>query len=114
MESVLRNSLPTSSGPGGIESRQRPRTGDYGVDLILEKNGQKAVVQVKWWKGRVGVTAIQEIYAGKPHYGAYIAMVVSNSWFTDEARRLARSTVSQPKYDFPISVNAKWYSPFTF
>jgi len=40
----------------------------------------------------VGVTAIQEVYAGKTLYGADAAMVVTNSRFTDDARRLAKST----------------------
>lgn len=62
------------------------------ASFILERNGQKTVVQAKRWKGSVGVTTIQEVYAGKALYGADAAMVVTNSRFTDEARRLAKST----------------------
>ncbi|HHY76704.1 MAG TPA: restriction endonuclease [Firmicutes bacterium] len=76
----------------GYRVETTPRAGDYGVDLILEKNGHKTVVQAKRWKGSVGVTAIQEVYAGKTLYGADAAMVVTNSRFTDDARRLAKST----------------------
>lgn len=76
----------------GYGAKTTPRTGDYGVDLVLERDGQTTVVQAKRWKGSVGVTAIQEIYAGKTHYGADAAIVVTNSRFTFEARRLAKST----------------------
>ncbi len=76
----------------GYRVKTTPRTGDYGVDLVLERDGQKTVVQAKRWKGSVGVSAIQEIYAGKTHYGADAALVITNSRFTFEARRLAKST----------------------
>lgn len=76
----------------GYKAKTTPRTGDYGVDLVLERDGQRTVVQAKRWKGKVGPTAVQEIYAGKAHYGADAALVVTNSRFTVEARRLAKST----------------------
>lgn len=76
----------------GYRVQTTPRTGDYGVDLVLERNGQKIVVQAKRWKGKVGPKAIQEIYAGKTYYGADVAMAVTNSYFTYEAKRLAKKT----------------------
>jgi HJR/Mrr/RecB family endonuclease len=76
----------------GYRAKTTPRTGGYGVDLVLERDGQTTVVQAKRWKGSVGVAAIQEVYAGKAHYGADAAIVATNSRFTLEARRLAKST----------------------
>jgi restriction system protein len=76
----------------GYNVKTTPRTGDYGVDLVLQKSREIIVVQAKCWKGNVGVGAIQEVHAGKAHYGANKAMVVTNSHFTDAARKLARST----------------------
>lgn len=42
--------------------------GDYGADLVLEKNGARTVVQAKRWKKNVGVKAVQEAVAAKPMY----------------------------------------------
>lgn len=76
----------------GYRVRLTPRTGDYGVDLRISRDGQTAVVQAKRWRGRVGVKAVQEVFAGKTHYGADSALIVTNSYFTYEARNLASST----------------------
>lgn len=70
------------------------RTGgyaDYGADLIIEQNGMKAVVQAKRWNQPVGNRAIQEAAAAVRHYGCHRAMVVTNSVFTKNARKLAMS-----------------------
>lgn len=65
--------------------------GDYGADLVVEKDGIKTVVQAKRYKTKVGVKAIQEAVAAKGHYGCDAAMVVTNSYFTDQAKKLAAS-----------------------
>ena len=65
--------------------------GDYGADLLIEKNGVKKIVQAKRWKGKVGIKAIQEAVAAKGHYGCSEALVVTNSFFTDQAKKLAVS-----------------------
>lgn len=64
--------------------------GDWGADLIVERNGQKTVVQAKRWNKRVGVKAIQEAVAAKAMYGCSEALVVANRDFTDQAKDLAR------------------------
>jgi len=59
---------------------------DYGADLIITNaSGKKAAVQAKRYKGNVGKSAIQEIYAAKSHYDCDIAIVVTNSDFTNPA-----------------------------
>lgn len=65
--------------------------GDYGADLVTRKDGAKTVIQCKRHKGKVGVKAIQEAVAAKGYYGCERSMVVTNSFFTHEARRLASS-----------------------
>lgn len=70
--------------------RTRAR-GDYGADLVLEKDGARTVVQAKRWTKNVGVKAIQEAVAAKPMYRCDRAMVVTNRYFTDQAKRLARA-----------------------
>lgn len=64
--------------------------GDYGVDIILKKNGVVTAVQAKRYKNNVGISAVQQIVAGKAKYGANDALVVTNSHFTQAARELAR------------------------
>jgi restriction system protein len=76
----------------GYRTKVTGRSGDFGVDVILEKDGQRTVVQAKRWKNNVGVAAVQEVYSGKAHYGADAAMVITVSHFTPEAKELAKST----------------------
>jgi restriction system protein len=70
--------------------RTRAR-GDYGADLVLDRDGVRTVVQAKRWTKNVGVKAIQEAVAAKPMYRCDCAMVVTNRYFTDQAKRLAEA-----------------------
>lgn len=63
--------------------------GDYGADLVTQKNGQKTVIQAKRHKNNVGIKAIQEAVAAKGYYNCDKAMVVTNSYFTNQAKELA-------------------------
>ncbi len=75
----------------GYLVRETPATGDQGVDLILEKDGTKVVVQCKRSTSAVGNSAVQEAAAGKFHYVADEAWVVSDAIFTLGARTLAQT-----------------------
>ena len=66
-----------------------PKSGDFGADLILRKNGIRTVVQAKRHSKNVGVKAIQEAIAAKGFYHADKAIVATNSKFTKNARQLA-------------------------
>lgn len=68
------------------------KSGDYGVDLLLNGKGKRIAVQVKRWQGSVGVRAIQEALAGKLYYSCEEAVVVTNSNFTKQAEDMAKST----------------------
>lgn len=70
------------------------RQGDQGVDVIAELRGIKAVVQCKLWRGRVGNSAVQEVVAGKKHYGAQLAVVVAPFGYTRAAEQLAHSNAA--------------------
>ena len=61
------------------------RTGDFGADLILKKDGRITVVQAKRYSGNVGAKALQEIYSARHHYKADYMMVVTNAHFTKQA-----------------------------
>lgn len=64
-------------------------TGDYGADLVLEKDGEKIVVQAKRYSKSVGIKAIQEVHSSRTMYGASSAWVVTNNFFTKSAIDLA-------------------------
>ena len=65
--------------------------GDYGADLILEKEGKKIAVQAKCWHNTVGEKAIQEVVSSKAIYNCKEAMVVTNRWFSYQAQHLAKA-----------------------
>lgn len=66
--------------------------GDYGVDLVIEKGGVRTAVQAKCYqKWHVGEDAVREVLAGKSVYNCSHGWVVTNSQFTNMAKRLATS-----------------------
>jgi len=69
-----------------------PPSHDYGADIILESHGIKTAVQLKCEKGKVGIPAVQQAYAGKEYYGCQKALVLITSDFTEPAKNLARRT----------------------
>lgn len=66
-----------------------PGSGDYGVDVLAYKDGHKYAVQCKYYSTPLGQDPIREAVAGMAMYGCDKAMVVTNTTFTDAARRLA-------------------------
>ncbi len=75
----------------GYKVKLTDSTNDYGADLVLYKDGITTVVQAKRYKGKVGVAAVQEVTASKGYYNAERCMVVTNSYFTPNAIKLARA-----------------------
>jgi hypothetical protein len=73
----------------GWDARVTTHSRDFGVDVIAEKPDQRIVVQCKLYSGPVGLTAVQEIAAGKLHELANHAIVVSNQRFTTAAAQIA-------------------------
>ncbi len=69
-----------------------PETGqggaDGGVDLLLQRDGGKRLVQCKQWKQRkVGVSTVREQFGLLTHHAAERTIIVSVGEFTPEARR---------------------------
>lgn len=75
----------------GYNVSTTPRSGDFGADLVLKKDGKKIVVQVKRYSKSVGIKAVQEIIPAIRHYNASQAWVITNSSFTSPAVQLAQS-----------------------
>jgi restriction system protein len=66
-------------------------SGDYGADLILNKDGKKIVVQAKRYSKNVGIEAIQQVVGAISYYRANEAWVVTNRDYTQAAYNLASS-----------------------
>ena len=74
----------------GYKVKLTPTTADYGADLVLKKDKAKIVVQAKRWNSKVGVEAVQQVVASMKYYNADRSMVITNSYFTDNAKILAK------------------------
>lgn len=66
-------------------------TGDFGANLIITKCHKRIVVQLKRYKKKVELKAVQEIVSAKDHYNADDCWVITNNYFTDPAVALAKS-----------------------
>lgn len=75
----------------GYNATLTKASNDQGADLILEKLGERTVVQAKRYFGAVSNTAVQEVVAAKAYYRCENGMVVTNSYFTKSAITLAMS-----------------------
>lgn len=64
---------------------------DYGADIICYDGLGRMVVQCKYYHGKVGVSAVQEVAAARQYYKAVRAAVATNSTFTKNAVKLARA-----------------------
>lgn len=65
-------------------------SGDYGVDIIAYKNGKKYAVQCKRYSHKLDNKPIQEVKAGLAYYHCDIGAVMTNQYFTEPAKELAR------------------------
>lgn len=67
------------------------QSGDFGGDLIIRKGNKNEIIQAKRWNSKVGVKAVQEVFAAKKYYNAKTCAVMTNSYFTTQAKTLAKS-----------------------
>lgn len=65
-------------------------SGDYGIDILAEKDGVTYAVQCKRYAAPVGVKAVQEAYAGRDYYDRMVGAVLANQYFTQPAVEAAR------------------------
>lgn len=70
---------------GFIEVEVTRGSGDYGIDILAEKEGVTYAVQCKCYTSPVGVKAIQEAYAGRDYYDRMVGAVMTNQYFTSPA-----------------------------
>lgn len=79
----------------GYQVKETVTTGDYGVDLLIKKDRVTTAVQLKRYRGKVGLKAVQEAVAGMQYYKCQQAMVLTNSIFTRAAHNLAKANRCQ-------------------
>lgn len=60
-------------------------SGDYGIDILAEKDGITYAIQCKCYSAPVGVKAVQEAYAGRDYYDRMVGAVLTNQYFTQPA-----------------------------
>lgn len=60
-------------------------SGDFGVDVLAEKDGVTYAVQCKRYDASVGVKAVQEACAGREYYDRMVGAVMTNQYFTQPA-----------------------------
>lgn len=68
-----------------------PSSGDYGVDILAEKDSVRYAFQCKCYSTKLGNSPVQEVTAGKVFYGCHVGVVLTNSTFTEGAIRLAKT-----------------------
>lgn len=77
----------------GYKAQVTKTSGDYGADVIatrfLRGKGEKIAIQCKRYRGKVGISAVQEVIGAKAYYNANKAYVVTNNYYTDAAKNLA-------------------------
>ena len=70
---------------GFIDVEVTKGSGDYGVDILAEKDGVTYAIQCKCYTAPIGVKAIQEAYAGRDYYDRMVGAVLTNQYFTTPA-----------------------------
>lgn len=77
----------------GFEKVEITRTsGDFGVDVLAEKDGVTYAIQCKCYSGNIGNHAVQEAYSGASYYKRMVPAVMTNQYFTEAAKETARET----------------------
>lgn len=75
---------------GFIEVEVTKGSGDYGVDVLAEKDGVTYAIQCKRYDAPVGVKAVQEACAGREYYDRMVGAVMTNQYFTQPAVEAAK------------------------
>lgn len=64
-------------------------SGDHGIDILAEKDDITYAIQCKCYSSNIGNAAVQQAYAGKNFYHKDIAVVLTNQYFTVQAKEEA-------------------------
>lgn len=75
---------------GFLEVEVTRGSGDFGVDILAEKDGITYAVQCKRYQGPVGVEAVLRTYGGRDYYERMVGVVMTNRYFTAPAVEVAK------------------------
>ena len=75
---------------GFIDVSVTKGSGDYGIDILAEKDGVTYAIQCKAYATPVGVKAVQEAFAGREFYDRMVGAVLTNQYFTKPAVEAAK------------------------
>lgn len=67
-----------------------PETGDHGIDLILHRGNQRAVVQCKRWEGSVGEPVVRDFLGSMAAMGVSDGFLITTGEFTAQAIAFAK------------------------
>ena len=65
-------------------------SGDFGIDILAQKEGVTYAIQCKRYHEAVGVKAVQEACAGREYYDRMVGVVMTNQYFTEPAVKAAK------------------------
>lgn len=65
-------------------------SGDFGVDVIAEKDNVRYAIQCKRYNHKLDNTPIQEVVGGLAYYQCDKGAVMTNQYFTEPAKQLAQ------------------------
>lgn len=75
---------------GFMEVEVTRGSGDFGVDILAEKDGISYAIQCKHYQSPVGVEAVLKTYGGKAYYERMVGVVMTNQYFTAPAVEAAK------------------------
>lgn len=75
---------------GFMEVEVTRGSGDFGIDILAQKDGVTYAVQCKRYQDPVGVEAILRTYGGRDYYDRMVGVVMTNQYFTAPAVEAAK------------------------
>jgi Restriction endonuclease len=75
----------------GYQVQTTKASGDQGADLLVTGKGLKLAVQAKGYEKSVGNHSVMEVVAGMHFYQCVSCVVITNSYFTSTAEKLAQA-----------------------
>lgn len=77
---------------GFIKAEITSGSGDFGTDILAEKDGITYAIQCKCYSTNVGIAAVQEANSGRDYYNAMVGAVMTNRYFTPQAKAQAEKS----------------------
>lgn len=66
-------------------------SGDHGIDILAEKDDITYAIQCKCYSSNIGNAAVQQAHTGKSLYHKDVAVVLTNRYFTAQAKEEAQA-----------------------